>query len=100
NEGTAALSGCTISGNFGRSGGGVYNTGTATFTNCTVSGNAADATGHGGGLANHGTATLINCTVTLNAVGSDGGGGVWTSGTLNIGNTIVSGNELDTKGAF
>ena len=59
NDGTVALSGCTIEGNHGYYGAGLLNDdATATLTDCTISGNSATATAsysaaHGAGIANH-----------------------------------------------
>ncbi len=76
------------SGNY--NGGGLLNQGTLALTNCTVSGNSALS---GGGLYNSGTATLTNCTFsTSNVRSSDGGGGVYNAGTASLTNTIVAGN--------
>ncbi|MBI1324764.1 DUF4214 domain-containing protein [bacterium] len=76
------------SGNY--DGGGLLNQGTLALTNCTVSGNSALS---GGGLFNSGTVTLTNCTfVGSNARESSLGGGVFNSGTATLTNTIVAGN--------
>ena len=64
NSGTATLIDCTISGNSGFSGGGVYNSGTATLTHCTISGNYAFQ--FGGGVDNDGKATLTDTIVAGN----------------------------------
>ena len=100
NEGTLTLSNSTINANFtAGTGGGMTNAGTANLTNVTISANAAG--GPGGGLG-HSAATplttLNNVTVTGNTADADadangdGGGISRTSGTLNLGNTIVAGN--------
>jgi hypothetical protein len=100
NQGTLALTNCTVSGNTATSffpgGGGVFNSGTATLINCTVSGNSAGYVG--GGLYNQGRLALTNCTVSGNSAGYVGG--VYNSyyvGTATLTNTIVAGNSgLDT----
>ena len=71
--GTANLTGCTISGNYGSDGRRVqFRTGNLTLNDCTISGNSSlgDATG---GLFNDGTANLTGCTISGNN-GGDGGG--------------------------
>ena len=99
NDGTANLTGCTLSGNNGGerrrrvqrlrqpdpdrlhpqrqlrgySGGGLFNGGTANLTDCTLSGNSA---GYGGGVYNDGTANLTACTVTGNSASQGGGLGI------------------------
>ncbi len=107
NEGTATLSGCTISGNSATNtlpspsqGGGLANDGTMAVTNCTVSGNYAAASG---GVTNGGgpnTLTMTNCTVSGNS-SSGGISGVVNNATLTMTNTIVSGNKYgDVFGGY
>jgi parallel beta-helix repeat protein len=99
NNGTATLSTCTVSGNSAKvSGGGLFNNGTATLTNCTVSGNSAQRTA--GGLDSNGygsTLGLTNCTVSGNS--SPYGGGVYSNGTLVLTNCTVTGNSASGNGA-
>jgi hypothetical protein len=61
---TASISGLTITGGNG----GLLNYGTATLTDCTVSGNFG-----GGGISNLGTLALADCTVSGNSSYSFGG---------------------------
>ncbi len=104
----------------GGSGGGIYNGGTINLTNCTVYNNktgygeAADGggdgiSGNGGGICNTAgaTAALKHCTVTSNTAvwrqlttDAGYGGGVFNapSGTVNIENTIISDNIVETGG--
>ena len=98
--GTVDLENCTINnnsavGNFrGSSGGGLYNYhGNAFLTNCTFVGNTAD---DGGGMQNNGDAVLVSCTFTQNSAIKGGGIFLWKS--LDILNTVVSGNKSLTKG--
>jgi hypothetical protein len=77
-------------------GGGIHaNDGaTVTITNSTVSGNEAGA--HGGGLFIHNsTLTLLHGTIADNRAGGTGGG-LWSTSqaTLNVRNSIISGNNL------
>ena len=100
NDGTATLTGCTVSGNSAGDGGGVFNDngGTATLTDCTLSGNSATT---GGGLANgYGLAVLTGCTISGNTSG-DSGGGVFNLGTANLTDCTVSDNTAGTsEGAY
>jgi hypothetical protein len=89
--GTATLFGCTIDHNSAQIGGGIINLsgGTLILTDTTLYGNSA-TNGDGGGLDNlSGTATLINCTFDLNSA-SNRGGGIYNNATLNMTNTILA----------
>jgi fibronectin-binding autotransporter adhesin len=99
NEGTLALTQCTLSGNTTTGfGGAISNSfGTATLTQCTLSGNSAAQLG--GAIENNtgGQLGLMQCTVSDNHVtgtnGSNGGGGIDNFGTsVTMTNTIVAGN--------
>ena len=95
---TLALSDCTLTGNHtdtsGASAGlgGALNIETstsATITNSTLTGNAAV---FGGGLHLRGSVTVTNSTIAGNTATS-GGGGVYNRGvTLELNNSIISGN--------
>jgi CSLREA domain-containing protein len=99
NFGTMTLSGSTVSGNSAgstSSGGGIYNSSnTLTIVNSTVSGNRATA---GGGIEAGATVNITNSTISNNAAtgccgGGIGGGGIRnSSGTVNVGNTIIADN--------
>ena len=107
---TLNLTRCTISGNSGPDGGGIYNQGAAILSNCTIANNTASYTGpgvgaRGGGIFNVGTLTLTNCTVSGNtangnpAGGSPGGGGLELGGgPAHLANTIVAGNSTNGNG--
>ncbi len=98
NNGTLALTDCTISGNSSNLlGGGLYNNkyATATLTDCTVSGNSASS--EGGGIRNYGTMTLTDSTVGGNSAGSQGAG-IEDFGTMTVTNSTVSGNSASQKG--
>jgi hypothetical protein len=92
NRGTATIIDSTISGNYADdAGGGIANGGTLTLTNSTVSGNSAIE--GGGGILNPGTATVTNCTITGNSTTVyEPGGGISNGSTLDLYDTIVSGN--------
>jgi hypothetical protein len=70
NSGTLALIGCTVSGNTGRLGGGIYNIeGRLEITNSTISGN--QATQLGGAIYNSGTVILTNATIAGNTAAGE-----------------------------
>jgi hypothetical protein len=100
-NGIMTLNQCTVSGNSGAGGGGIWNFGTLTLNQCTVSGNSVVAA-PGGGIYNsdHGTATLNQCTLSGNSSGSVGGG-VYNSGggMLTLNQCTVSANSASIPGA-
>jgi hypothetical protein len=82
-HGNLTLTDCTVSGNTGYSGGGIFSRGSSggsaslTITNSTISGNiASGGLGEGGGLYNEGvnggaaTLNLTNCTISGNTAPS------------------------------
>lgn len=104
--GTSTINNSTIYNNListgGTSGGGIFVDGDSatvalTINNSTISGNTAIDSGGGVGvyqLSGTATATLNHVTVANNTAGAAGGGIARISaGTLNIGNSIVSGNS-------
>jgi len=103
NEGTATVTDTQITGNLSSIGGGVANwDGTLVMRDCVISENSA--TFRGGGIANEqnfGTAvvTLENCVITGNAATQNAeGGGIFNFGTLNVANTVITGNAADADG--
>lgn len=78
-------------------GGGIFSQGTVTLTNDTFNGNTA---GWGGGFQSGVGTTMAatNTTVSGNASNSNvfGGGGVFSSSSMTLKNTIVSGNTSTT----
>lgn len=96
NTKTLTITGSTIARNsaVGGSGqgGGVYSVGTASITNCTISGNTAALTG--GGIGGGGTINITNVTVANNSGAAIDLG----SGSANLRNTIVAGNNSDLGG--
>ncbi len=107
NRGAVTLVDCTVSGNVAhRRGGGLSDTqGTTTLTNCTISGNSA--TTNGGGINSNfsSVTTLTDCTVSGNFTSGSGGGLSIITGTISLGNTIVTGNtaaysDPDVFGTF
>ncbi|MGA7343575.1 MAG: Ig-like domain repeat protein, partial [Terracidiphilus sp.] len=103
NLGTLTVTGSTISGNSASTGqgSGIFNAGTLTVTNSTVAGNVASG-GVGGGIMNvSGTLTVTDSTISGNS--ATGGGGIYGVGTtVNLANSIVSGNsgDADIDGGF
>ena len=91
--GTHRILNSTFSNNFGGDcGGGFYNNGgTMTVINSTISNNTAAQEG-GGFCGNDGNTTLRNVTITNNV----GGGIAQDEGTLDLGNTIVAGNIVNS----
>lgn len=85
------LTSCTITGNTGSFGGGIFNQGALTLTNCTIAGNSG---GFGGGIGNgrDGSLTMTNCTVAGNTASSGDGGGISSDGPLTMTNCTVAGN--------
>ncbi|MGA2649522.1 MAG: putative Ig domain-containing protein [Terracidiphilus sp.] len=97
NTGTLTLKNSTVSGNSATTGqgGGIFNSGTLTVTNSTISGNSASG-GAGGGIMNIGGGTLTATDSTISGNTATGGGGIYAIGTtVNLANTIVSGNTAD-----
>jgi hypothetical protein len=121
NQGTMLITSTTISGNrvfdgMGGQGGGIFNGGeyhpaTLTISNSTISGNTASGAIVGGGndgagIANGYTSLLLgNVTInsstvwgnTVSGFGYGGGISIWT-GVLNLRNTIVAGNTIQSGG--
>ena len=78
------------------SGGAIDNfDGTVLLKQATVSGNTAGS--NGGGIVNFSAATLqiVNSTITGNTA-AELGGGLWSSGTVQSGNSIIAGNTGST----
>lgn len=104
----STISGNTVSSGSGVNGGGIVGwSSIVTITNSTLSGNAATSTSSasatGGGIFVYtGTVTITNSTITGNSAtstsGSAGEGGglvLLSSGSVNLANSIVSGNFSD-----
>ena len=96
--GSATLSGLTITGGNGGSGGGVLAAGNALALNdCTISGNTAVL---GAGLdCAYGTLTLTKCTVSGNTASSQGGG-LYNNGNLALTDCTVTGNSAIEGGGL
>ena len=91
--GSAALSGCTLSGNnaYDDDGGGLLSFGGPTALRlCTISENSSDFSG--GGIACINGVSLTSCTVVSN-LAYDGGG---IDGAVTMQNTILAGNATHT----
>jgi hypothetical protein len=95
NSGIILLENCEISDN---SGTGVYNSGSMALFNCSVSGNSSyDSSmyGGGGGIHNTGDMVVSGCTIANNITRSSGGGVFNALGTIEIINTLISGNKSE-----
>jgi CSLREA domain-containing protein len=99
-NGTLVLSDSVIAGNDAyKLGGGIATTyGTTIITGTLINGNTTDhavSPNGGGGVYNgHGTVTIINSEITGNVTGSAGlGGGIANAATLNIRDSLISGNH-------
>jgi|GEM_PF-6694257 len=100
NQGTLAMTRCSLWGNIGLDGGALHNTGNGSMelTQCTLSGNA-NTSDEGGAICNaSGTMTLIHCTVSGNT-STTFGGGVTNNSKMRVGNSIISGNTAPGGGA-
>jgi predicted outer membrane repeat protein len=93
---TATLSGLTITGGSGTSGGGIVNDGTLTVNADTVTGNAART---GGGIENIGTLNITYTTISDNTAGGSGGG-IDNSGALTLTNDTIADNTASTGGGI
>ncbi len=97
----------TISGNEATRGGGIRNGGgRLEVVNSTISGNRAVT--RGGGIMSHGITVISSSTITNNQANLSGygtssevsfGGGIYNTGTVSIGKTILAGN-LDNRSSF
>jgi hypothetical protein len=91
-DGLIGISDSTIAGNQATEwGGGLQNNGQGWMSNTTVSGNTAEL--FGGGILNHGGLHVTAATITNNMAGQRGGGLRNDGGTLNIGLSLISGNQ-------
>ncbi len=95
----ALVTGSTISDNQAQSGGGValqFGDGVVTLVNSTVSGNTATLAGGGINVPINDSVNLFSSTVTENrAAGAADGGGIYATGTVRLGNTVLAGNIDD-----
>jgi hypothetical protein len=103
NNATLTITGSTVSSNVANGfgdifpppigdGGGILNNGMLTISNSTISSNTAHHSG--GGISGGGS--ISNSTISDNAAGQLNGGGIYISGSLEIGNTIL---KTGTSGA-
>lgn len=104
NYGTLTITNTSIFGNnSNNSVGGIANHGTLTVTNSTISGNVVFVDSFGVGAIQNfsGTTTLLNCTIADNGgAGGNTGGVRRDAGSVNIKNTIIAGNFLNTGTMF
>jgi len=91
---TATVSGLTITGGSGESGGGINDAGTLSLDASAISGNTASKGGGGINVANGASLSLINSTISNNL--ANFGGGISDQGTLNASNSTIAGNAAQT----
>jgi hypothetical protein len=106
-NGSLTLNNCTVSGNSGMNGGGVYvlqgTTATVSITGSTIANNVAAGTGgsQGGGIdiVGHGPVTITNSTIANNSAPFGGGIALFLgNANLAITNSTLSGNSAGTGG--
>lgn len=98
-NGSADISGGTISDNKAQNGGGLYICTSSTIANATISGNTAG--NYGGGLAvAGGTVTIKNVTFSNNTALSGSGVYVYDSATLQIDGATFTNNTCQTSGVI
>jgi predicted outer membrane repeat protein len=97
---TLTVSGCTLCGNAAPQGGGIFNDGTMAVSTCTLSDNSA--TLQGGGIANAGTLTVSGSTLSSNSTTGGGGGIVNDNGAaiLTVSGCTLSDNTAGTGGGI
>jgi hypothetical protein len=93
------LSRLTISnGHLSDRGGGISNYGNLTILNCTVSGNTQVTGGWGGGIYNDTVATLNVTNSIISGNSASDAGGIANFGALTLANSTVSGNSSSGSG--
>lgn len=100
-RGDASIRNCTISGNSAPDGGGINISdafGTATIYSTTIKNNESTAYG-GGGICNHGTVSIEENSVISGNTSKAGGAGIWTSRSLKVSGSTVSGNRCKNSDA-
>ena len=100
---TLNLSNGTLTGAWGRGGGGLVNeNGTANLTNVIITNNVGED--RGGGIYNYGTLTMTGGEITNNIsqdkTAPEGGGGLFNAQncTATLTNVTISGNKAEVKG--
>ncbi|MHC4397222.1 MAG: right-handed parallel beta-helix repeat-containing protein [Planctomycetota bacterium] len=85
------LNDCQISGNSAHWGGGIHCIdNSAKITNCNISANIADSRG---GISCSGTTEITNCKITGNQASYGLGGGIGSNGTITITNCTIAANR-------
>lgn len=100
NEGTLAVTDCTVSNNYNLGcGGGIYNSGQLSLTDCTVTGNGG--IGWGGGIYNGGSLIVVGGSITDNTAGFEGyGGGIYNNGSAQVWSATLSNNSAGYGGGI
>lgn len=100
NHGTLTVNNSSVTANLAyNSVGGIVNHGILTMTNTTIARNTVfvDSSGVGGIHNAGGPTTMLNCTISGNFGTAGNTGGVFAeAGTINIKNTIIADNFIDT----
>jgi CSLREA domain-containing protein len=98
NAGALTIRQCTFSSNTSNIGGAIYNNGSLTLTGSTISNNSA---GTGGGIDNEsqGSLTLIDDTFSGNTASISGGAINFVAGVMALNNATISGNFAGGTGA-
>jgi CSLREA domain-containing protein len=92
--GSASIIDMNITGNSGRSGGGISARGDLTIINSTINGNTSDISSLGGGIYFKGfTLTISNSTINGNTAGASGGGIYAECRQMTITDSKISGNQ-------
>jgi hypothetical protein len=94
-QASSTISGLTISGGGGSTGGGIINEADLTLNNCVVTNNTVSL--EGGGIENGGTLCITGCTISNNTIHGVGtataeGAGLYNGGTLTLINSSVASN--------
>ena len=86
-------------GHLSGAGAGISNSGNLTILNCTVSGNTQVTSGWGGGIYNDNGSTLNVTNSIISGNSANGaGGGIANFGTLSLTNSTISGNSSSNSG--
>lgn len=103
-DSSPTITNCTITGNAGYWGGGIYSDPTIigfssspTITNCTITGNTASSFG-AGIYCNDSSPIITNCAIEGNTASSFGGGIYCSSSSPTITNCTIEGNTASSYG--
>jgi CSLREA domain-containing protein len=99
NNATLNVTNSKFTGNLYGTGTGIYNGlfGKATISTSAFSGNSTSDGAFGGAIENYGALTVDTTDISENS--AHDGGGIYNGGTLNLTNSLVSGNSAGLNGA-